>query len=192
MLCYGINFDSFDHIWRVAIPSLSLLDWHGVLCYGINFDSFDHIWQIAIPLLSLLSAFGSLSFSVVLWITPVGLNQARTQSHSTVTLLGWTQAPSYHNNTSLYCSSAVIPCSHSLSWSLFYELATKYSCTVNCTYIALVQHGIQAGLFYHLYKSCRTLNEGIAKLNLSHYCFQEIGSNTLAHQWLLKQIIGTC
>ena len=128
----------------------------------------------------------------VLWITPVGLNQARTQSHSTVTLLGWTQAPPYHNNTSLYCSSAVIPCSHSLSWSLFYELATKYSCTVNCTYIALVQHGIQAGLFYHLYKSCRTLNEGIAKLNLSHYCFQEIGSNTLAHQWLLKQIIGTC
>ena len=88
----------------------------------------------------------------VLWITPVGLNQARTQSHSTVTLLGWTQAPPYHNNTSLYCSSAVIPCSHSLSWSLFYELATKYSCTVNCTYIALVQHGIQAGLFYHLQK----------------------------------------
>jgi hypothetical protein len=128
----------------------------------------------------------------VFWITNVGLNQARTQSHSTVTLLWWTQAPPYHNNTSLYCSSAVIPCSHSLSWSLFYELATKYSCTVNCTYIALVQHGIQAGLFYHLYKSCRTLNEGIVKLNLSHYCFQEIGSNTLELQWLLKQIIGTC
>ena len=58
----------------------------------------------------------------------------------------------YHNDTSLYCSTAVIPCSHSLSWSLFYGLATKYSWTVNCTYIAFVQHGIQAGLFYHLQK----------------------------------------
>lgn len=36
------------------------------------------------------------------------------------------------------------------------------------------------------------MNEGMADLNLSHYCFQEIGLSTLEHRWWLKEIIGIC